>query len=296
MRRFVLGLAIAATAIMPAAANADDQQIAEFIKSRLQAEQQAGNLRGFNLDLKVEQGTVWFTGYVANEQQEELVLQTAQQAGRLGAVKIVDDIEIRRSVMQPSEAAQQVDYQESAAGQVPQIAAIGQSPMPTSTQPVQPQSVQPQSVQAQPVQPQSVQAQPVQPQSVQPQPVQAQPIPMQAQPMPMQGGMNLDQAYGQPQGMPVPAYQASSSGQMPMPMGYTSDNGGMGGAPSLPGYAWPAYAAAPNYAAVNYPKQYSPSAWPYIGPFYPYPQVPMGWRRVELEWDDGWWFLDFHDR
>ncbi len=65
--------------------------------------------------------------------------------------------------------------------------------------------------------------------------------------------------------------------------------------PQMPGYAWPSYAASPNYAALTYPKQYSASAWPYIGPFYPYPQVPLGWRKVTLEWDDGWWFLDFAD-
>jgi hypothetical protein len=65
--------------------------------------------------------------------------------------------------------------------------------------------------------------------------------------------------------------------------------------PQMPGYAWPSYAAYPNYAAVTYPKQYSPTAWPYIGPFYPYPQVPLGWRKVSLEWEDGWWFLDFKD-
>ena len=66
--------------------------------------------------------------------------------------------------------------------------------------------------------------------------------------------------------------------------------------PNMPKYSWPSYAAYPNYAAVQYPTQYSPTAWPYIGPFYPYPQVPLGWRRVSLEWDDGWWFLDFDDR
>ena len=66
--------------------------------------------------------------------------------------------------------------------------------------------------------------------------------------------------------------------------------------PQMPGYAWPSYASHPNYAALTYPKQYSPSAWPYIGPFYPYPQVPLGWRKVTLEWDDGWWFLDFKDQ
>ena len=66
--------------------------------------------------------------------------------------------------------------------------------------------------------------------------------------------------------------------------------------PQLPGYAWPSYAAYPNYGAVSYPKQHSAGAWPYIGPFYPYPQVPLGWRKVQLQWDDGWWFLDFTDR
>ena len=77
--------------------------------------------------------------------------------------------------------------------------------------------------------------------------------------------------------------------------------GGMSGAVNydnaqMPGYAWPSYASYPNYAALTYPKQYSPTAWPYIGPFYPYPQVPLGWRKVCLEWDDGWWFLDFKDQ
>jgi osmotically-inducible protein OsmY len=66
--------------------------------------------------------------------------------------------------------------------------------------------------------------------------------------------------------------------------------------PNLPSYAWPAYASYPNYAQVTYPQQYSASAWPYIGPFYPYPQVPLGWRQVQLEWDDGMWNLNFRPR
>ena len=58
----------------------------------------------------------------------------------------------------------------------------------------------------------------------------------------------------------------------------------------------PAYAQYPNYAAVTYPSQYAASAWPYIGPFYPYPQVPLGWRKAQLEWDDGYWNLNFRAR
>lgn len=80
-------------------------------------------------------------------------------------------------------------------------------------------------------------------------------------------------------------------GMAPSPMGYapTSFNH-----PQLPGHAWPSYAQYPNSAAVSYPTQYSASAWPYIGPFYPYPQVPLGWREVSLEWDDGYWQLNFN--
>lgn len=116
--------------------------------------------------------------------------------------------------------------------------------------------------------------------------------PMQTAPYPM----------GQQQGYPA---QQASIGMAPqgvvgppVPMAPYS---GVASGPSyeqpyLPNYAWPGYAAYPNYAAVSYPQQYSPSAFPYIGPFYPYPQVPLGWRKVALEWDDGWWYLDFTDR
>ena len=98
----------------------------------------------------------------------------------------------------------------------------------------------------------------------------------------MGGGMMMDGGMGGP----------------PAAMGYVP--GGMSGAVNydnaqMPGYAWPSYASYPNYAALTYPQQYSPTAWPYIGPFYPYPQVPLGWRKACLEWDDGWWFLDFSD-
>jgi len=89
------------------------------------------------------------------------------------------------------------------------------------------------------------------------------------------------------QGAPIPAYQPTGAGGV-QPVGHDH--------PYMPGYAWPAYASHPNYAALTYPRQYSAAAWPYIGPFYPYPQVPLGWRKVSLEWDDGWWFLDFSSK
>ncbi|TWT36231.1 periplasmic protein [Posidoniimonas corsicana] len=106
--------------------------------------------------------------------------------------------------------------------------------------------------------------------------------------------MPMGQARLQPAAYQQQVQQAQCSGGYAS--GYAAGGGsGAGGYDNanLPGYAWPSYAASPNYAALTYPKQYSPTAWPYIGPFYPYPQVPLGWRKVTLEWDDGWWFLDF---
>ncbi len=61
--------------------------------------------------------------------------------------------------------------------------------------------------------------------------------------------------------------------------------------PKLPPYAWPTYAPYNNYSRVAYPSAYPYNAFPYIGPFYPFPKVPLGWRKVVLEWDDGHWFL-----
>lgn len=115
--------------------------------------------------------------------------------------------------------------------------------------------------------------------------------------------------YGGPQapmmGPQGPIHPAAFQGAMaPGPVqpvgGYA--HGGYGGnpamynGPSLPDYAWPSYAQYPNSAAVTYPQQYSASAFPYIGPFYPYPQVPLGWRDATLRWDDGQWNLQFRQR
>jgi osmotically-inducible protein OsmY len=108
------------------------------------------------------------------------------------------------------------------------------------------------------------------PQMAMPQQMMAPPTPVAMGPAPMMMG--------------APGAPPTASGYAP-----TSFNN-----PNLPNYAWPAYAAYPNSAAVSYPTQYSASAWPYIGPFYPYPQVPMGWREVSLEWDDGYWQLNFN--
>jgi hypothetical protein len=108
------------------------------------------------------------------------------------------------------------------------------------------------------------------------------------QPMPAEGGVTPAgyRRLGRKKFMRPMAMYAGGAGAPPA--AYDS--------PHMPNHAWPSYASYPNYAALSYPKQYSATAFPYIGPFYPYPQVPLGWRKVSLEWDDGWWQLDFQDR
>jgi hypothetical protein len=112
---------------------------------------------------------------------------------------------------------------------------------------------------------------------------------------PESGGAIQQVAAVQP-GMPAGMLAQTPSAPMAVPAYGQPDS--MGGhtiynQPNLPNYAWPSYAQFPNYAGVTYPSQYSASAWPYIGPFYPYPQVPLNWRKATLEWNEGNWNLSF---
>ena len=80
-------------------------------------------------------------------------------------------------------------------------------------------------------------------------------------------------------GEPMPVYQAPAPGPNDL------------NPPRMPPYAWPTYAPYNNYSRVAYPLAYPYQSWPFIGPCYPFPRVPLGWRSVKLEWQDGhWWF------
>lgn len=60
--------------------------------------------------------------------------------------------------------------------------------------------------------------------------------------------------------------------------------------PKMPPYAWPTYAPYNNYSRVAYPLLYPYNAFPFVGPQYPFPKIPPGWRKVNLEWQDGYWW------
>jgi len=242
-------------------ANGVDVAITDAIIAKLQQQKQAGALKGFDLDVSTSRGDVSVRGRVNTPEQKALVLDIARRAR--GVRKVIDDIAVGSVVRQASTSL-------PAAG-VPAVPEL--QPVPQMAGVPQVGNMPPRG------------------------------------PVPQMGSMPVVGNAAQPRPF-APAMVANMQG----PACYGGEvPGGMNGAPVpmqaggvaygagaprydqpyMPSYAWPSYAAYPNYAAVTYPKQYSPSAWPYIGPFYPYPQVPLGWRKVALEWDDGLWYLDF---
>src|SRR5262249_18041902 len=67
--------------------------------------------------------------------------------------------------------------------------------------------------------------------------------------------------------------------------------------PKMPPYAWPTYAPYNNFSRVAYPQVYPYQAWPFVGPCYPFPKIPPGWRSVRREWEDGhWWFGSYSSK
>jgi hypothetical protein len=84
---------------------------------------------------------------------------------------------------------------------------------------------------------------------------------------------------GGPPAQPIPIFQANPG----LPYALNP--------PKMPPYAWPTYAPYNNYSRVACPTAYPYNSFPFIGPVYPFPKVPLGWRSVKLEFEDGyWWF------
>ena len=275
-----------------------DQEIARQVAGALKSQKENGNLKGFRVNLSVDRGTVWLEGDVASRDQRLMVLDAARRIP--GVKQVVNELEVRKQdpallVSQTTEAASQPAAAPQAAPIPVAEVAPEVTPIPVAeTKPAPiaeaaPQVIPEAVVAAKPAAPAAAVGTAVAPQ--QPQGLVAAPAAQLAQ---------VPAAYQQA-GQPVPmtyvaqvqppAYVPGHAASVPSPVARTRYDH-----PQVPSYAWPTYASHPNYAAVTYPKQYSPTAWPYIGPFYPYPQVPLGWRKVTLEWDDGWWQLDFKNR
>lgn len=103
-------------------------------------------------------------------------------------------------------------------------------------------------------------------------------------PAPQTGAPPMGAPLGQPQAG-VPQEPMSILPIQPGPMPNPQYN-----PPPMPPYAWPTYAPYNNFSRVAYPTLYPYEAWPFIGPMYPFPKVPPGWRSISLTWQDGYWW------
>ena len=218
---------------------------------------EGGQLTGYRIGVKYQEGTAWLRGTVRDQAQMNTAMNLVLQTP--GVTRVVNDLTITEA---------------SASSKGP--ARLSAIPVATSFEPM-------------PVTPVSVtELAPISEPTLAPVPqTSAQQVPrMVSRPMPVAYSQGTPLPIGQPGASPMPQYVAPV-GNGVAPVRYDQ--------PHVPNYAWPSYAAHPNYAALTYPKQHSACAYPYIGPFYPYPQVPLGWRKVTLEWHDGWWNLDFDD-
>ncbi len=253
--------------------------IAEEIGERLKTAERLGTLRGADMDVRVASENILLSGVVASAEQERLAMELARQVTGKDNVQselTITPVEYAQPVTANVDLATVAENQPQAQLQPPM--AIGPVPVPVSSG-----AAQPGYVMASSGMPPTADTQYVA--------MNQTPRPLGATRLASYAGAAVAAPFaimGQAAGMGVGPAHLPSPGYTQVPARYDH--------PNLPGYAWPSYAAHPNYAAVTYPKQYSPTAWPYIGPFYPYPQVPLGWRKVTLKWDDGWWQLDFKSR
>ncbi|MHB8899142.1 MAG: BON domain-containing protein [Thermoguttaceae bacterium] len=301
MRRlsFVLTVA-AAVLVLPTLAMASNQEVAEQVATNLR---QSGQLQGYKVGVKFQEGTAWLRGRVASHEQMNAALRVAFQTE--GVERVVNNLTVDPT-LQTASASEETAPKRTKLN----VSGLLASPLRQVNGATEPERRTQASYQAgsagmlgnktaQKLQEASPVASTFETMPVMPVAAESKPRPIAA-PALQAAPAQIAQPYqAQPIGQPMPVGYAQNEAAVPQQQYVTPVGAGAVPAqydqPALPNYAWPSYAAYPNYAAVTYPKQYSPMCWPYMGPFHPYPQVPLGWRKVTLEWHDGWWNLDFDD-
>ncbi|MBQ6107151.1 MAG: BON domain-containing protein [Thermoguttaceae bacterium] len=292
MRRvFSFSAILLAVALAPMTVLGSNQEMAEEIAGVLE---DANLIEGCDIGLKYENETVWLTGVVDSSEKISAIQAKIEEMD--GVASVVNKLEVEKTAVEDASVQQVAIFQNQVmscpgqldieGGQVISDEVVSVDGVPVNAEQADDGANLPSILNVDDSQmsstsvsagkPRPIQAnygltvKPVSygdtsiegPTSTTTTGIQSGPVPMnsQAYAMPMNGGSNM--RYDEPY---------------------------------MPRKAWPSYASYPNTAAVQYPKRHCASCWPYIGPYYPYPQVPDGWRKVTLEWSDGYWQLDFND-
>ena len=264
MRRFFTGLVVTAIAsLVSTFALAGNQDTADQIAKNMRS---GGQLRDYSVEVKCQDGTAWLNGRVRDEQQMAVALKTALATP--GVERVVNGLttsaaEASLVVRTSADARQRLETRVLPAGwPAPSRTRLRARRLRLRPEPLPMQTV--------------VQQQPIARTGSAPMARIEQRQRSHAAAMPpRQWSTNYRKSPGR-QALPV---RRCPCIRHPRPAECSPVNCDQ---PALPNYAWPIYAAYPNYASVTYPRQYSPTAWPYIGPFYPYPQVPLGMAPSDL--------------
>lgn len=292
MRRvFSFGAILLAVAMAPMTALGGNQEMAEEIAGVLE---DANLIEGCEIGLKYENETVWLTGVVDSSEKISAIQTKIEELD--GVANVVNQLEVEKTAVEDASVQQVAIFQNQVmscpgqldieGGQIISDEVVSVDGVPVNAEQAEEGPSLPSvlSVDSSEIAKTAVNA---------------------GKPRPIQANYGITVkpvAYGttsvvQPTPAPMGAQTAAPAPMNPqayaMPM-----NGGSNmryDEPYMPQKAWPSYASYPNTAAVQYPKRHCASCWPYIGPYYPYPQVPDGWRKVTLEWSDGYWQLDFND-
>ncbi len=268
MRRFFVVITCAAALAIGSVALANNQTVADNIEQALV--QSAALEEADQIQVSVKDGVVTLEGVAASSEQRSRIENVVRRVPGVSTVNnrmnIGEIQQVSASILEKAPCRQAPVS--SAVGQQPGVSILSDVPLseaqassviaPTQTSTPMPAVIAPTQTSVQ----------------------QPTPAPVVDQNTPVQ--------YGTP--LPM-----GSGPQYAMPDQYGQQQAVRYDRPYLPHHAWPSYAAYPNYAQVCYPKQYSANCWPYIGPVYPYPQVPLGWREVTLKWHDGTWRMDYND-
>jgi hypothetical protein len=315
MRKVLFAWTMAAMAALAPgwtlAGEAEDQAVANQIAKNLK---ESGRLQNYRIGVAYRDGTAWLNGTVTDSDQLVAALEVAQQTE--GVKDVVNRLEAKPAASTSSKPSITSRLRDSAGPLSDESSAQEAAParhqedIQLTTSAVEEETMRQAQQRSQWPQPQVGQRVAAAPQRMPQQQMQQQvqrPVgPNQRMAMaPQRMGQQPPQRVASRNNTPRPYAQTARANNTHASMaqqnpGFVPGTGAVTPArydhANMPNYAWPSYASHPNYAAVTYPRQYSPTAWPYIGPFYPYPQVPLGWRKVTLQWDDGWWMLDFHEK
>jgi hypothetical protein len=231
-----------------------NQKIANTIAEHLR---QSGQLRRYTIDVAVHNGSAELTGTVADQTQRDEALRIVM--GVPGVERVVDHLTVTGvGTLTPVQAGGGVQPKPGGGGDVPPPAGGGVMPVP-----------QPGGGGVVPKPGGGVFPPPPMPETP------STPVKPDAPPV----STIPNGTVPGPIGEPAPIHQFAGVGPYDVNQ------------PHMPPYAWPTYAPYNNYSRVAYPEAYPYNAWPFIGPVYPFPKIPLGWRSVKLEWEDGhWWF------